>query len=576
MNRFGRNGPLVLKTYGKHSRRVEAWLSPDIRKNVFSSTSSSDLSIGEPVGLKSGSKRKRVLSTASSRPVRAAKKRALTQLREKHSDEENVFNPEPEQSIRLDRKRRGTLSVNAFPKWKKWKRLVTENSSESEEETAAKSQTTSSALGERRRCTNTGSDQHLKSASTVALPSYLGKFVTDRRREPPEKPKAPQHKRVKTKPSTSASDRSLNSSDDFVQSRRRPARFADRRRKRPSQNLELRSENTSSEMVCPTPNLSRARNLLKEATLNSTADRHLESGYKKPLLSSTPSLTSRACYRHHEPSISEISCSNDELEDAFKSSMEATRNLVSPRQRELKVLLERSLEMEANPGGQNRVTVDQHSMELFSNIDSEVYGQNRAEKMKNSPSLENLSAQSSRDSNFMSAQTHLDSVAALLKERGTAVVVLDKSDISKYLTNKGDEREEETYSSCMDSESALRGSQSDSKSGAGVEAPRGSETSETSMSGGRSGAGREVEDAGQSQENDERRGDESSSEECDESASVVYISSSGPLEHGGHEHPGGAERDSPAQTMLKGPVRTRVPEPPPAITARTCAQSRLK
>lgn len=49
--------------------------------------------------------RKKMLSTASSKPIRAAKKRALTCLREKDSDEENVFNPKPEQSVRLDRKR---------------------------------------------------------------------------------------------------------------------------------------------------------------------------------------------------------------------------------------------------------------------------------------------------------------------------------------------------------------------------------------------------------------------------------------------------------------------------------------
>jgi hypothetical protein len=55
MNRAGR--PLFMKTYGKQNRKLEAWISPDNRKQVFASTSSSDLSIAEPSSPKPPAKR---------------------------------------------------------------------------------------------------------------------------------------------------------------------------------------------------------------------------------------------------------------------------------------------------------------------------------------------------------------------------------------------------------------------------------------------------------------------------------------------------------------------------------------
>ncbi|KAI1887759.1 hypothetical protein AGOR_G00193660 [Albula goreensis] len=220
MNRFGK-GPLFLKTYGKRSRKVDAWLSPDIRKLAFSSTSSSDITIGEQSSLKSRGKRKKTLSTASLKPARAAKKRALTGLKDKDSDEENVFEPEPEQSHRADRKRRGTLSVKTFPKRKERKRQVTETTSESEEEASGKSKTMSQEFSGQKRNVNSESDQVLKSGNGGALPSYLGKFVTDRRRGQTEKPRA---QPLKRKPSVCIASGSLNSSDDFVKSMQPPAR----------------------------------------------------------------------------------------------------------------------------------------------------------------------------------------------------------------------------------------------------------------------------------------------------------------------------------------------------------------
>ncbi|KAG9337104.1 hypothetical protein JZ751_029772 [Albula glossodonta] len=535
MNRFGK-GPLFLKTYGKRSRKVDAWLSPDIRKLAFSSTSSSDISIGEQSSLKSRGKRKKTLSTASLKPARAAKKRALTGLKDKDSDEENVFEPEAEPSHRADRKRRGTLSVKTFPKRKERKRQVTETTSESEEEASGKSKTMSHGFSAQKRNVNSESDQVLKSGNGGALPSYLGKFVTDRRRGQTEKPRA---QPLKRKPSVCIASGSLNSSDDFVKSMQPPARFVERRKKRQvTRNQEPCLESTSSERVWVASNLRKARSILKEASFNRTADRLLDSGYKKPLLSSTPSLKSRPSYRHLEPSISEISCSNDEIEDAFKSSMEATRDLVSPRQRELKVLLERSGETEGNVknqspqsgrakllsiGGKNWVTISQHSKDLFSHIVSKMDGKSRAQTVEKSPSpsLQSISVQSSRDCNFMSAKTHLDSLAVPLKDRGSAIVVLDKTDVSKYLINKASRQEEETYSSCMDSESALKRSQSDDGLCTGDDVPRRNETSGSVCA-----VKSQAEQAGQVQEKDEQRSAALTSSEFEESASVVFVSSS--------------------------------------------------
>ncbi|KAJ8339792.1 hypothetical protein SKAU_G00344250 [Synaphobranchus kaupii] len=485
---------------------------------AFASTSSSDLSIGEHSRLTTLRKRKRILSTACSRPVRAAKQKALTGLRETDSDEENIYNPLPEPTVGPDRKRRSTVSVKALPKRKVRKRMVLESNSESEEETAARSRVSSCGPGEK--------GHGLKAGNSVELPSYRGRFVTNRRRAAPERPKVLQPSRTGKTPRVSVGHGSWNSSEDFVN----PERLASRKRASPVQKQELRSENTSSEFVRPVSNLSRARSILKGVSLNRTADKTLESSYKRPLLSSTPSMASRPSYRHQEPSISEISCSMDDMEDVFKSSMEATRGLASPRQRELKVVMESSVEMvgslRARPpvsekvglpfsAGKNCVGVPQHSRELFSHIDCELEVRNGARMVENVPSLENLSVQ------FVSADTHLESFAASLRERGTAVVLLEKTDLSRYLNDKRDKQEEDAYSSCVDSESALKSRSSDGKVGTGVEAPREIEGSVPGFSDESQG-----DDSWQIRENDELRGAGFRRGDCEKSASVLCISSS--------------------------------------------------
>ncbi|XP_064193591.1 uncharacterized protein haspin isoform X1 [Anguilla rostrata] len=523
MNRFGRNEPLVLKTYGKHSRKVERWISPDTRKTAFASTSSSDLSIGESSGLRFIRRNKKV-STASSRPVRAAKKKALNGLRESDSDAENFLDPTPEQKLGASRKRRGTLSVKALPKWK---RRVSESTSESEEEKTSKSRATS--------CGSGAMGSGLKAGNSAALPSYLSRFVTHRRRGAPEKPRVTQPSRTAQKPRVSVGDGSWNSSEDFLKS----LTLAQRSRKvRPVPRRALPSANSSAELVSPAPGLCGARVVLKAVSLNGSADdRPPASGYKKPLLSSTPSVSARPGYRHLEPSVSEISCSMDDAEEAFRPGEDATGSLASPGQQELRVLLESSEENEGGrvglPVSNGNAGVPQHSAELFSRVGCEAGVRDGPGTVRDLPSSENLSVQ------FLSAETHLGSLAASLKGRGTPVVVLERADLSDYLSGGRGEREEEdedAYSSCLDSESALRGSGSEDKLGSSAEVPGGS-----GSAGAGHGDGGLGEDAGRGAEDEERRGAGLRSGEWEESASVVWIPPS-PLGESGGGRLGDAER----------------------------------
>ncbi|XP_033869869.3 uncharacterized protein LOC117408725 [Acipenser ruthenus] len=89
MKPFKRNRVVMLKTYGKQMRKVDAWFSPDTRKTAFSSSSSSDLSIGaeENCTVNPGRVRQRKQTTA--RPKRNAKKRALTSLKDSEEEEED-------------------------------------------------------------------------------------------------------------------------------------------------------------------------------------------------------------------------------------------------------------------------------------------------------------------------------------------------------------------------------------------------------------------------------------------------------------------------------------------------------
>ncbi|GLD66945.1 serine/threonine-protein kinase haspin [Lates japonicus] len=87
--------PLILKTYGKHRRELTAWVSLENRKQAFDSTSSAtdgDVSVFEPA--KPAKIRERRASVASRRTARPAKQKAMKCLTEKSLNEENISNEE--------------------------------------------------------------------------------------------------------------------------------------------------------------------------------------------------------------------------------------------------------------------------------------------------------------------------------------------------------------------------------------------------------------------------------------------------------------------------------------------------
>nr|XP_046193448.1 uncharacterized protein LOC124022809 [Oncorhynchus gorbuscha] len=266
MNRAGR--PLFMKTYGKQNRKLEAWISPDNRKQVFASTSSSDLSIAEPSSPKPPAKRGRKRSTADiSRALRLAKTNALSCLREQDSDEENIFIVPPQQqsnnTVRKPFLRRAG---------RKARRIV--SSSESDGET-----TTTRQLNPKRSKHTTARDRTHTHPSPVLVP---GKFVTHRRGATTAKHKAP-----KRKLSVLLAQLSLNSSDDFVQGGRevRVQRSFPRRAK---QGRAL--ANADSSLVdLGNSGVTNSNGFLRDISLNESPER---SCHRKPLFSSTPSSRS--------------------------------------------------------------------------------------------------------------------------------------------------------------------------------------------------------------------------------------------------------------------------------------------
>ncbi|KAL4640364.1 serine/threonine-protein kinase haspin [Arapaima gigas] len=209
MSTFKRNGPVYLKTYGKNKRKMEMWLSPDVRKKAFSSTSSSDLSISLMSNSSLLPQRKKK-PTRSSRMTRAAKKRALTALKEKDSDEENIYhlNAEPCQN---DQKRKGPFTT-ALPKQTKKKRkkplvlVISESEDESEENSAE--------TGQKRTCMGKPI-KSVRSDNTPLLLADVGRFVTNRRKQH-EKQKSTNKRKVQTKENVCIFDSSADSTEDFV------------------------------------------------------------------------------------------------------------------------------------------------------------------------------------------------------------------------------------------------------------------------------------------------------------------------------------------------------------------------
>ncbi|XP_071003017.1 uncharacterized protein [Oncorhynchus clarkii lewisi] len=287
MNRAGR--PLFMKTYGKQNRKLEAWISPDNRKQVFASTSSSDLSIVAPSSPKPPAKRVRKRSTANgrrelrpaktkalswtadiSRELRLAKTKALSCLREQDSDEENIFivHPPPQQqSNRKPFVRRAG---------RKARRIV--SSSESDGETT----TTRQPNPKRSQHTTARARTHTHPSPVLAP----GKFVTHRRGATTAKHKAP-----KRKLSVLLAQLSLNSSDDFVQGGREEGGVVQRSFPRRAKQGRRRALANADSSLADLGNseATNSKGFLRDISLNVSPERPC---HRKPLFSSTPSSRS--------------------------------------------------------------------------------------------------------------------------------------------------------------------------------------------------------------------------------------------------------------------------------------------
>ncbi|XP_036829395.1 uncharacterized protein LOC110512591 isoform X2 [Oncorhynchus mykiss] len=289
MNRAGR--PLFMKTYGKQNRKLEAWISPDNRKQVFASTSSSDLSIVEPSSPKPPAKRVRKRSTADisrelrpaktkalswtadiSRELRLAKTKALSCLREQDSDEENIFivHPPPQQqSNRKPFLRRAG---------RKARRIV--SSSESDGETT----TTRQPNPKRSQHTTARARTHTHPSPVLAP----GKFVTHRRGATTTTAK---HKAPKRKLSVLLAQLSLNSSDDFVQGGREEGGVVQRSFPRRAKQGRRRALANADSSLADLGNsgATNSKGFLRDISLNVSPERPC---HRKPLFSSTPSSRS--------------------------------------------------------------------------------------------------------------------------------------------------------------------------------------------------------------------------------------------------------------------------------------------
>ncbi|KAK6324387.1 hypothetical protein J4Q44_G00037290 [Coregonus suidteri] len=475
MNRPGR--PLFMKTYGKQNRKLEAWISPDNRKQVFASTSSSDLSVAEPSSPKPPAKRGRKRSTADgsratrpantktlswtadgsratlpaktkalsrtadgSRATRPAKTKALSCLRETDSDEENVFivplpHTQPQQQS-CNTARKPVLRCAG----RKAQRVV--STSESDGETA-----TSRQQNPKRPKHTTARAKTRTHPSPVLAP---GRFVTHRKGAETAKHKAP-----KRKLSVLLAQLSLNSSDDFVQ--RAFPRHATQGRRRALASAD------SSLADLGNSGVTNSKGFLRDISLNESSDRSLGPCHRKPLFSSTPSSRSLPPPHLLHPSISpstsgiiSLSTTQEELdvpEDPLRPSLSASLTEPRPGLRQLSPLGQASRQPEVgnceeptrrgstslrSSSSRNGGSViqdgvgDQLSLDLFSVVSCEQTGPDGAGEETES------------GSHFVSATVGQDWLVEVVKERcltRCCVVRLERVD-----KPHGDT----AYSSCID------------------------------------------------------------------------------------------------------------------------------
>ncbi|XP_041839394.1 uncharacterized protein haspin [Melanotaenia boesemani] len=299
--------PVILKTYGRQMRKVSAWISPENRKRVFdSSTSTDDMSVFEPP------KRKRGKSSVASgcRVSRLAKKKAMLYLTEKHSvienmsDEENIIpspsKPLPAAQSRATKAKKTSVCQFFHPAKRKAVLCLTTSScnednimkpsSPQRQKMTKKSLLVSEPVLKRMRGqgvavpseseeeeTSALKDQKVsakkKEDSNVHVPSS-GRFVTRRRRAAPAK----LHKAIAS---------ILHSSDEFTSGEFRSSRIhrpLRRRRVPPAFGLS-----SSQSLVNSTGISSFSTDPFQVMSFNESADDILGPCPSKPIFCSTPS-----------------------------------------------------------------------------------------------------------------------------------------------------------------------------------------------------------------------------------------------------------------------------------------------
>ncbi|XP_053474761.1 uncharacterized protein haspin [Ictalurus furcatus] len=307
MSVFGPSKPSYLKTYGKQKRRVEQWFSPDLRKKVFSfsSTPSSDQSLPEPTSKRRKTNNKKSTAAGSSRTVRMAKQKAMEALKELESDEESIFipgtAPRRKPGTKLIKK---TAVTSTSPGIHDFISSKVEHASQSTRRIRKKKPVLSTSENEsdcfvtNNKCSNafrqnTSSNfKHVKQGDSVGLP-HLDRFVTQRKRV---------HR---------------------LQSEKHPFE------QRPATQQE---SDTKPSVVFHSGAQRHSDAVLREVSFNNVEEQLMSC--KRPLLCSTPSVVSKRNLHCLEPSISEISSfSCDELDKPPINESTASELMSKPQKR---------------------------------------------------------------------------------------------------------------------------------------------------------------------------------------------------------------------------------------------------
>lgn len=181
-------------------------------------------------------------------------------------------------------------------------------------------------------------------------------------------------------------------------------------RKASQQKDDMFLDSTRSEIDCASSNLSHTENITKNVSMCRTVDGISESCYKKPLLSSTPSLSHKLNYRHCDPSITKISFNNDDEDDALRSNVESTRSLALSKPPQLHVS---HSEIAGELRKSRKNTTSQHGKKL-SHVESSV--EDKDETSHGHLLETEFPVESSQDCNFVSVNTSVDALVSSLKE----------------------------------------------------------------------------------------------------------------------------------------------------------------